>query len=276
METMKKKRIGILFGGQSAEHEVSLQSAKSVIEAINKDKYELVLMGIERDGTWYLIDMAHFLRNADDPKSISLEHGNKRLALVPGSTGPHFILADSGKAIASPDVMFPVLHGPFGEDGTVQGFLQLADLPFVGAGVRGSAIGMDKEIMKRLLEQAGIAQANFRSYHYRDKASISYDKMNSELGMPCFVKPANLGSSVGITKAHDQNAFDQAVEKAFRYDEKIVIEEYIRGREIECSVLGNETPVASLPGEIKPSHEYYSYQAKYLDSNGAQFAIPAA
>jgi D-alanine-D-alanine ligase len=173
------------------------------------------------------------------------------------------------------DVIFPVLHGPFGEDGTVQGLLKLANVPFVGAGVLGSALGMDKDVMKRLLREAGIPIARFIATSRYSSEEIDFDYAQGRLGLPLFIKPANLGSSVGIHKVKDREGFERAVSDAFNYDNKIVIEEYIAGREIECSVLGNNNPIASVPGEVLPRHEFYSYEAKYLDENGAVLEIPA-
>jgi D-alanine-D-alanine ligase len=172
------------------------------------------------------------------------------------------------------DVVFPILHGPFGEDGTVQGLLKLADIPFVGADVLGSAIGMDKDVMKRLLRDAGIKIGNF--FTLKDHEQIpAFASVEVVLGRPFFVKPSNMGSSVGISKVHEEGEYAAALKYAFQYDHKIIIEEYIRGREIECSVLGNEEPIASEAGEVIPSHEFYSYDAKYLDENGAALEIPA-
>jgi D-alanine-D-alanine ligase len=269
----KKIRVAILFGGKSAEHEVSLQSAKNIIHAIDRNKYEVFLIGIDHDGKWYLNDASHFLLHAENPKLISLAKSSENLALIPGEETGQMLSVAKSASIGKIDVVFPVLHGPFGEDGTVQGLLKLADIPFVGAGVLGSAVGMDKDVMKRLLRDAGIPQAKFMTF--RNRKNIVYSKIEKMLGIPCFVKPANLGSSVGITKAHDESEFKHAVEKAFRYDNKILIEEYIAGREIECSVLGNENPIASVAGEIIAQHEFYDYNAKYIDEHGAVFEIPA-
>jgi D-alanine-D-alanine ligase len=274
-DQLKKIRVGILFGGRSAEHEVSLQSAKYIIKAIDTDKYDVVLIGIDRKGRWYLNDSSHFLFNADDPAQISLKHGNTELALIPGSASKQLISVKGKKTVGELDVIFPVLHGPYGEDGTVQGLLRMADIAFVGADVLGSAVSMDKDVMKRLLRDAGIPQAKFISFSLSDRNLITFEKVDTVTGIPCFVKPANLGSSVGISKVHNKEEFEPALKKAFEFDDKIVIEQYIEGREIECSVLGNDNPVASLPGEVMPSHEFYSYEAKYLDQEGAKFQIPA-
>ena len=172
-------------------------------------------------------------------------------------------------------MVFPVLHGPFGEDGTVQGLLKLANIAYVGAGVLGSAIGMDKDVMKRLLRDAGIPVARFVAANKYSSKPIDFDAARDQLGLPLFVKPANLGSSVGIHKVTDRDEFQRAVRDALNYDDKVLIEECINGREIECSVLGNDNPIASVPGEILPRHEFYSYEAKYLDENGAVLEIPA-
>jgi len=180
----------------------------------------------------------------------------------------------SGKKIFF-DVAFPVLHGPYGEDGTIQGLFKLANVPFVGASVAGSAVGMDKDVTKRLLRDAGIPTGMFLVFHKNEKGSISFRDVKKKLGMPMFVKPANLGSSVGVFKVHNEDEFKKAIRKAFLYDTKILIEEYIKGREMECAVLGNEVMQASVPGEIRPKHEFYSYEAKYLDENGAALDIPA-
>jgi D-alanine-D-alanine ligase len=179
----------------------------------------------------------------------------------------------SGTPFGGVDVVFPVLHGPFGEDGTVQGLLKLANLPFVGAGVLGSAVGMDKDVMKRLLRDAEIPIGKFLVFQRGD--TLSYGKIKKQLGLPLFVKPANLGSSVGISKVGKKREFRAAIDEAFRYDNKIIIEEFIAGREIECSVLGNDEPIASLPGEIIVRHDFYSYDAKYIDDQGARLEIPA-
>jgi D-alanine-D-alanine ligase len=269
----KKINVGILFGGKSAEHEVSLQSAKNVFDAIDREKYTPILIGIDKTGHWLLNDESRFLLNADDPKRISLNQSSDSVVLAPQSGGSISNLTDLKKE-ASIDVIFPILHGPFGEDGTVQGLLKLADIPFVGSGVLGSAVGMDKDVMKRLLRDAGIPMGRFLTLQSWEPIP-AFSKARRILGLPLFVKPANMGSSVGISKVHNEKEYATAISNAFIYDTKIVLEEFIRGREIECSVLGNEAVVASLPGEVIPSHEFYSYDAKYLDEQGAVLNIPA-
>ncbi len=269
----KKLKVGILFGGKSAEHEVSLQSAKNVADAIDRSKYDVALIGIDKSGEWLLPDQSQFLINATDPKLIKLNNENREsVALVPQSGGQLSDLAGGGTR-SSIDVVFPILHGPLGEDGTVQGLLKLAGVPFVGSGVLGSAAGMDKDVMKRLLRDAGVPIA--RSLTFRHGDVLDFEAISAEIGLPLFVKPANMGSSVGVHKVSGGDTFDEAVEDAFAYDTKILIEEFVEGRELECAVLGNLRPEASVVGEIIPSHDFYSYEAKYIDEHGAGLEIPA-
>ena len=271
-----KVRVGILFGGKSAEHEVSLQSAKSIVEAIDKNKYEIVLIGIDKAGEWFLNQASTFLLHADNPKLIALNRSTENVTLVPAPARARNLVSLGGSgSIGAVDVVFPVLHGPYGEDGSMQGLLKVADVPFVGSDVLGAAVSMDKDVMKRLLKEAGIPTPKYRAVTRASCANLSYDEIAKTLGSPLFVKPANLGSSVGVSKVEHKQQFDAAVRDALQYDNKIMIEQCIRGREIECSVLGNEDPIASLPGEIKPRHAFYSYDAKYIDAQGAELIVPA-
>ena len=280
--TMENKlRVGILFGGKSAEHEVSLQSAKNVYNSIDRDKYEPVLIGIDKSGRWLLNNESHFLLDADDPRRIRLNLSSDAVALVPQSKGAISNLSAPKNGTETTlaeaiDVVFPILHGPFGEDGTVQGLLKLAEIPFVGAGVLASAVGMDKDVMKRLLRDAGLPIGKFRTLRWDEKLP-DFDEVRAELGLPFFIKPANMGSSVGVSKIHNRETFLPGLEAAFEYDTKVMLEEFIPGRELECSVLGLlSNAEASVPGEVKPSHEFYSYDAKYIDENGAALIIPAS
>jgi D-alanine-D-alanine ligase len=304
---MKKLRVGILFGGRSGEHEVSLLSAASVFNAIDKDKYEVVPIGITKEGRWVTAADAerllqgkfedHKHLRAGDPEATPgaavLAKGES--VVVPpepqrhGSITPfetdaqsHALTRRAADRAIDVDVIFPVLHGTFGEDGTIQGLLELADMAYVGAGVLGSAAGMDKDIMKALFRAAGLPIVKhvtlLRSQWEADSQKVQ-KHVESKLKYPVFVKPANLGSSVGISKAHDRKELGPAIEEAAKFDRKIVIEQGVGGRkqkarEIECSVLGNDRPEASLPGEIVPSTEFYDYKAKYLDE-GSQLIIPA-
>jgi D-alanine-D-alanine ligase len=272
---MKKKlRVALLFGGKSAEHEISLISARNIFAAMDKDKYDVVAIGIDKQGRWFVDDDARLLRGAA-PAKVEFRATRNAAAVLPGDTGTPMVRPFAGKPFGAVDVVFPVLHGPFGEDGTVQGLLKLANVAFVGAGVLGSAVGMDKDVMKRLLRDAGIPIGKFLVSQRADRNAISYAKVKRHLGLPLFVKPANMGSSVGISKVSKKTEFRPATKEAFRYDNKIIIEESIAGREIECSVLGNDRPMASLPGEIIVQHDFYSYDAKYIDDQGARLEIPA-
>ncbi len=272
----KKIRVGVLFGGRSAEHEISLLSAKTIVEAIDKEKYEVVLIGINKAGEWFLHEDLKCLSYATDPKKIQFKKENEQenVALVAKKIGSPLVSL-KGKALdCSLDVIFPALHGPYGEDGTVQGLLKLANIPFVGPSVLASAIGMDKDVMKRLLRDAGIPIARFLTLYSHSYQDMRFDDVEAAIGLPFFVKPANAGSSIGISKVKNRSEFAEKIALAFQYDRKILVEACIVGREIECAVLGNEKPIASLPGEIIPTHEFHSYEEKYLNQ-GAIFKYPA-
>jgi len=267
-----KTRVAIICGGQSAEHKVSLMSAKNVIAAIDNEKYEPILIGINTDGSWLLLNRQNFLINSEDPKNVALNIQNcKKIAILPGSKG--IILdVENGNTIDKIDVIFPVLHGPYGEDGTIQGLLKLAGVPFVGSGVLGSAVGMDKDVMKRLLREAGLPIGKFITLKNQ---KLNYSDVVSRLGLPFFVKPANMGSSIGVSKVSNESEYESAVTEAYLHDNKIILEEYIDGREIECAVLGNDNPQSSMVGEIISNKEFYSYESKYIDSEGATLEAPA-
>jgi D-alanine-D-alanine ligase len=305
---MKKLRVGILFGGRSGEHEVSLLSAASVSNAIDKNRYDVVPIGITKQGRWVTAEDAERLLEgnaghapahlrAGDPEATAgaavlargeavvvppEPHHRQGSALAPFQSDATGLARRSADRAINVDVIFPVLHGTFGEDGTIQGLLELADIPYVGAGVLGSAAGMDKDIMKALFRAAGlpiVKHVTVLRSEWEDNAKKVQRLVAAKLKYPVFVKPANLGSSVGISKAHDGQELGPAIEEAAKFDRKIVIEQGVGGkkqkaREIECSVLGNDRPESSLPGEIVPSTEFYDYKAKYLDE-GSQLIIPA-
>lgn len=273
MVKSRKLRVGVLFGGRSGEHEVSLTSARGIMEAMDKNKYEVVPIGITKSGQWLagpdihqqLLDAAsgHPLleRDINSPQVGSSEH---TLILPIAETGPL-------------DVIFPVLHGPFGEDGTVQGFLELAGLPYVGAGVLGSAVGMDKAVCKDIFRAHGLPIVTHRVFlrkQWQSDPESAIQECESAMSYPMFVKPANLGSSVGIHKAKNRSELQAGLTDAARYDRKLIVEQGLDAREIEVSVLGNDDPIASVPGEIIPSREFYSYAAKYID-NSSKLLIPA-
>jgi len=272
---MAKKKVGIIFGGKSSEHEVSLQSAKNIVEAIDKNKFEVMLIGIDKEGKWSVYDESSYLLNAEDPKHIRLNASTDSIAVIPGASEKQFIHADNGIKLDQIDVVFPIVHGTLGEDGSLQGMLRLANLPFVGPSVLSSSICMDKDIAKRLLKDAGIHVAKGIAYTSAKRKTIDFEEVKNVLGLPMFIKPANQGSSVGVSKVTTKEEFDKAIDVAFQYDHKLVIEEALVGREIECSVLGLENPKASLLGEILPTTEFYSYESKYIDEKGADLAIPA-
>jgi D-alanine-D-alanine ligase len=272
-----KIHVGVVFGGRSGEHEISLRSARCVVDAIDRDKYCVSLIGIDRSGHWHLLEEPLF-RRLTDTSLAALDGTGSEVLLLPSPTMGTLLERDKpGQPIGKLDVIFPMLHGPYGEDGTVQGLLELADIPYVGAGVLGSAVGMDKDVQKRLLRGAGVPVVPFvvatRGRWSTDATTLSAHAC--EFGLPLFVKPANLGSSVGITKVSAVADLAAAVANALEYDHKVLIEKGIDAREIECAVLGNEDPQASIPGEIRPNAEFYSYEAKYVDKNGASLLIPA-
>lgn len=272
---MAKKRVGIIFGGKSAEHEVSLQSAKNIVEAIDKDRFDVTLIGIDKKGQWHINEASNFLLNADNPALIELNKSNQGVALIPGKEDRQLVGTANQSVLDQLDVVFPIVHGTLGEDGSLQGMFRLANLPFVGSNVLGSAVSMDKDIAKRLLQGAGLHVASGLTFTRAAKETIDFESIADQLGLPLFIKPANQGSSVGVNKATTEAEFTAAIEEAFSYDHKVLIEAAIKGREIECAVLGNDYPKASTCGEILPQDGFYSYDAKYIDEDGAKLAIPA-
>jgi D-alanine-D-alanine ligase len=267
-------RVGVIFGGRSVEHEVSLVSAASVIDALDKSKYEVIPIGITSSGKW--LSSAETLRLLKDKRPVETEP--EQIILPDPRKKSLIALNDAGSAGRKLDVVFPVVHGTYGEDGSLQGLLELADIPYVGAGVLGSAVGMDKTVQKELLLQAAIPVTPgisfiFEIYRKQEKKMIS--TIERKLKYPLFVKPANSGSSVGINKAHNRKELAEYVETAAQFDRKILVEQGVgNAREIECAVLGNDCPEASVPGEIVPSNEFYDYDAKYVDGKTAE-VIPA-
>ncbi|MBT3603861.1 MAG: D-alanine--D-alanine ligase [Candidatus Latescibacteria bacterium] len=270
----KKIRVGVLFGGKSSEHEVSLQSARNVIDAIDKTKYEVVPIGIDKTGRWFLNEAEKLLPESNKEGLAEVKDPSTLVALIPEGRGELTRPSQPG-SLGSVDVVFPVLHGPLGEDGTVQGLLKLADVPFVGPGVLGSAVAMDKDVMKRLIRDAGIPTPDFITVMRFQAPSLDVNAVVDRLGLPLFVKPANQGSSVGISKVNEKSELADALIEALRFDDKVLIEAFAGKREVECAVLGNEYPESSIPGEVLPLHDFYSYEAKYLDENGAVLKIPA-
>jgi len=269
-DSKKRLRVGILFGGRSGEHEVSLVSAASVIRGLDPDKYEAVPIGISKDGHWLVGEGAAKIL----PDILK---GGRRVMLTADPTEAALVPLDRGPGAQRFDVIFPVMHGTFGEDGTIQGLLELADIPFVGAGVLGSAIGMDKDVSKRLCQDAGIPVVPWLTVHrwrWEKEPQAVQAAVQEKFEYPVFVKPATLGSSVGMTKVHSAQEFAPALTLACEYGMKVLVEKAVAAREIEVSVLGNSAPQASVPGEIVPHREFYDYAAKYLE-DGTQLLIPA-
>lgn len=261
----KKITVAIVYGGRSVEHGVSINSAKNIFEHIDKSKFETLPIGISKTGQWFLTSNV----------SKDIEQG-KALGLILDPHSPGFMLLANGDRIKA-DVIFPVLHGTDGEDGSIQGMIKAMGIPMIGTGVLGSAISMNKIVAKRLLNDAGIPVSRFLTFTYSNLASISYETIAKELGVPFMVKSANLGSSVGVTKVKNEDDLKKAVEEAFRYDDQMIVEEYIEGREIECAVLGNFPPQASYPGEIiiSDKYEFYTFDAKYVDGEAVTIKVPA-
>ena len=290
MADKKRLRVGVLFGGRSGEHEISLRSALTVMSAMDPARYEVVPIGIGRDGRWFLEHDALKLLAEKTPHLAALSAGSTQVTLLPHPEGQSLVATPThgarGKVARTHDaipgaldVIFPVLHGTYGEDGTVQGLLELAGIAYVGAGVLGSAVGMDKDAQKRLLREAGVAVVKYFAIEradYRDTPQLGA-RLARKLGYPVFVKPNALGSSIGISKVKRAAELNAALDDAFQYDRKALIEASCEGREFECAVLGNDRPEASVPGEVlvKGAHEFYDYESKYIDAEGSATKIPA-
>jgi len=271
----RKTRVAVLFGGRSAEHEVSLQSARNVLDAIDREKYEPVLIAIDRNGAWFLNDASLPLLNTDNPRLVALNNCNNPVSLIAGDRTGVLVDPQSAGAIDAVDVIFPVLHGPYGEDGSVQGLAKLANVPCVGSDILGSAICMDKDVSKRLLRDAQIPVARHLCLRRNELSDQLPEQVAQTLKFPAYVKPANMGSSVGVVKVMNAAELIPAINSALQYDTRVLIEEEIVGREIECSVLGNDDPQASTAGEIETSDGFYSYEKKYIDATAAVLKIPA-
>ncbi len=281
MKSTDKIRVAVLYGGRSAEHEVSLQSAKNVMQFLDKDQFEVIPIGVDKKGNWFLGDEV-FHKSLEQNTVHKLEHTD-RAWFTPEWAGTS---AENSKELVKSDskfdVVFPAMHGSYCEDGTLQGLLELANLPYVGAGVLSSAVGMDKDISKRLASLAGIKVAPYvviKHDTWHREFNRFVDLIDAKIKFPVFVKPANTGSSVGITKVKNKEALKAAVDEALRFDTKVLVEKALNVQELEIAVLqsleNSDEPIVSVVGEIRPTHEFYSYEAKYLDENGAELLIPA-
>jgi D-alanine-D-alanine ligase len=261
----KKKKVAILYGGRSVEHGVSVNSARNIFEYLDKDLFEPVPIGIDTTGQWFLTN------------GISKDIGQgKALGLMLDPSNAGFMLLSSGDRFKT-DIIFPVLHGTDGEDGSIQGLIKAMDIPMVGTGVLGSSMAMNKIVAKRLMKEAGLPVTDFLTFRFDEKDKISFTAISKKLGLPFMVKSASLGSSVGVSKVKTKNDFKHAIEEAFKYDQELIVEEYVKGREIECAVLGNFPAEASYPGEIviNKNYEFYTFDAKYVDPEAVKIEVPA-
>lgn len=270
-----KKRVAVLFGGKSTEHKVSLQSSINIIRVIDRQKYDFILIGVDKQGYWRLYQENSYLINADNPATIQMVPVPNFLAVVPGYNTMQLIDATTGQVLPPIDVVFSVLHGANGENGSVQGMLQVLNIPYTGANVLGSAICMDKDMTKRVLREAGIPVTTSITLLLDDHNIPTFNTIKATLGLPLFIKPASQGSSIGISKVTDNTSFDKALALAFSYDPKVLIEPALNVREIEVAVLGNSNPKISVCGEIIVNNEFYTYDTKYLNEAQADIVIPA-
>jgi len=260
----KKIKVALLYGGRSVEHAVSINSAKNIYNYINKDLYDAIPIGISKSGKWFLKNEVD--KNIESGDALSLNLNPDKASFTSANGVSHEF-----------DIVFPVLHGTDGEDGSIQGMLKAMSLPIIGTGVLGSAVSMNKIISKKLLHAASIPVVPFLHYHYHEKESIHFENISQSLGLPHMVKAASLGSSVGVSKVKDKASFDKAVAEAFKFDEEVMFESFIKGREIECAILGNDPARASLPGEIiiSKNYEFYTFDAKYVDNKAVEIKVPA-
>jgi len=265
-----KLHIALMFGGKSPEHAVSVRSARNIYQAIDRDRFDVSLIGVDLEGKWFRLEEGAFLG-----EGLNIAQMGTQLAAIPGASSAQIIELHTGKALPQISAVFSIIHGPFGEDGSLQGLLQHLNLPYVGPGVLGSAVAMDKDVSKRLLKEAGLLVADYLVFHAYEANAIDYFAVKNQLGLPLFIKPANMGSSIGVCKADNKEEFDEAVAEAFRYDHKIVVESFIEGRELECAVLGNEILDATGIGEIVMEAGFYDYDSKYISADAAKLYIPA-
>ncbi len=269
---MNLTKVAVLCGGQSAEHEISVRSAKTIVSSLDPARYEVQVIYINQQGQWFWWKKESFLSAEID--ALKSSSPDQQLTLLLGDEQDTWMLRHSAECFSS-DVIFPILHGTYGEDGLMQGLLEMAHKPYVGSGVLSSAACMDKAITKQLSRDAGVLSCDWVIAYFNEPREAVHQRIKEHLGFPCFVKPARLGSSVGITKVKTEETLDAALELAFQYDDKLIIEEMVAGREIECAVLGNLKPKTTWPGELIVHHEFYSYEAKYLDPKGASIIIHA-
>ncbi len=272
---MSKISLLILCGGKSGEHSISLVSTWNLLNLLDRSLFEPTLIAIDKKGNWWLQEVSEFQSQEPNPLTISIPSKTRKVLVCPGDNEEKFFLINQKKFLEHIDVVFPLLHGPNGEDGSIQGLLEHLQMPYIGPGVLGSAVCMDKDVAKRLMLQAGIPTSKFVTLFKAD-LSPDYEKIKKELGLPMFVKPANLGSSVGINKVRNQDEFEAAIQEAFQYDKKVIVEEFIDGQEVECAVLGNFYTKISDPGTYVHNDDFFDFDTKYLKADGITMQIPAA
>lgn len=273
---MKKIRLTVLIGGKTGEHRVNLISSKYVLPAIDRGRYDVSLVGIDRNGKWYMLSENDYLINPEDPHTIEFKTNPNPIFPIHKDDGVHYIEIANGNDLGKVEVFFSLIGGTFAEDGRLQGLLDMIDVAYVGPGVMGSALGMDKVLMKQVMRQNGIPVADFISLKKNTGEMVPIAEIERTLGYPLFIKPANLGSSIGITKAYNRDGLLKGIATAFQYDNKIILEQYIKGREIEYAVLGNDGDITvSIPGEIVPQDDYYDYESKYINEKGVKILLPA-
>ncbi|MBX2844959.1 MAG: D-alanine--D-alanine ligase [Saprospiraceae bacterium] len=272
---MTKTHLLVLCGGKSAEHAISLISAWNLLKTISHESFDVTLIAIDKTGNWWLQDTARFLEQEAHPERISIPQRTSKVWVNPGPETDSFYLSDQGRFLPQVDVVFPLLHGPNGEDGSIQGLLKHLQIPYIGPSVLGASICMDKDVAKRLMLQANIPTSDFIAL-YKSAAHPDFQAVKEQLGLPLFVKPANLGSSVGINKVVDASSYHAALEEAFQFDEKIIIEAFVEGQEVECAVLGNDDCIVSEPGTYIHEDEFFDYDTKYLKGKEVGMQIPYA
>ena len=270
---MKQLRLLVLCGGKSAEHSISLVSTWNLLNTLDAKQFDVTLIAIDKEGNWFLQDADDFLQQEPSPKTITIKDTTRPVLVKPGNTDEIFYNLKTNQFLKPIDVVYALLHGPNGEDGSMQGCLKQLQIPYIGSGVLGSAICMDKGVAKQLLQQNNIPTSQFLSFYKGDL--VEYDSVVGKLGLPLFVKPANMGSSVGISKVENKDEFNAAIEEAFTFDTKIVIEEFVDGIEVECAILGNEQLEVSRPGTYVHSDEFFDFDTKYLKGNEVKMQIPA-
>ncbi len=271
----RKLNVGILCGGKSSEHRISLISAQNVIQSLDLNRFNPIIIGIDTGGQWFYYPDGLLLKHAESPSDISLIRSSHKVLLSQNAEERTIYSMTDFKIITTLDVIFPIIHGTYGEDGSIQGLAKIAGIACVGCGILGAAVGMDKDVMKKILRDANIPVAPSVTIKNRTRDDHPYEKVSAELGQTLYIKPANLGSSIGVSRINNEASYIKAIKLGLSYDDKVLVEQTITGREIECAVIGNDTPQASTIGEIIPQNDFYTFENKYVNSDGALLSIPA-